>query len=241
MAPKELSLEEISEATGVERRTLRSWVAEGLLAPPSKAGRGATYPASNVDRALAVRALQDVHGMQLAEIRKRLMLADEAQIRAWAAEGRTPQLRLSSARDYLRSIDHGRTGRADPRDDHLRRLQDQRVAARHEPPEAPWPGAGKKASEWQRSLDKEELWQRKKASVARDLAGIEALVVVLEASVRVPPGRRARGSEWVRIPITPDMELMVRGELAPPDRATLERVADLIRAILTGGISNDDS
>ena len=238
MGSQELSLDEISDATGVERRTLRSWVAEGLLAPPSKAGRGATYPASNVDRALAVRALQDVHGLQLAEIRKRLMLADEAQIRAWAAEGRQPRFRLSSARDYLRGIDRGR---ADPKAEYLRRLRDESSAALHEPPEAPWPGAGKKAPEWQRPADKEERWQRKKASVARDLAGIEALVVVLEAAVRVPPGRRARGSEWIRIPITPDMELMVRGELAPPDRATLERVADLIRAILTGGISDDDT
>ena len=79
-----LTLEELSERTGVEARTLRSWVSDGLLSPPLKGGRGARYPASNVDRALAVRALKDLHGLSMSEIGRRFMMATEERIREWA-------------------------------------------------------------------------------------------------------------------------------------------------------------
>ncbi|MFD1807566.1 MerR family transcriptional regulator [Gemmobacter lanyuensis] len=41
MLEHDLTLEELSQRTAIEPRTLRSWVSEGLLAPPLKAGRGA--------------------------------------------------------------------------------------------------------------------------------------------------------------------------------------------------------
>ncbi len=71
-------------------------------------------------------------------------------------------------------------------------------------------------------------------------AGIDALLAVLEAAARVPSVKRVRGANRYHIPITPDLELSVRGEISPRDRAMLERVADLIRAILTGGLTHDD-
>ena len=49
----DISLDDLSDLTGVERRTLRSWVADGLLSAPLKVGRGALYPRANVDRAMA--------------------------------------------------------------------------------------------------------------------------------------------------------------------------------------------
>jgi DNA-binding transcriptional MerR regulator len=101
MLEPDLTLEDLSERTGVETRTLRSWVSEGLLAPPLKAGRGARYPASNADRALAVRALKDLHGLSLAEIGRRFMMASQEQIRDWALEAGTTSAPPGSARDYL--------------------------------------------------------------------------------------------------------------------------------------------
>lgn len=99
-----LTLEELSNRSGVEPRTLRSWVSEGLLSPPFRPGRGAKYPASNADRALAVRALKDIHGLSLAEIGRRFMAAGEEQISAWALEAGVTAVPPGSAREYLREV-----------------------------------------------------------------------------------------------------------------------------------------
>ncbi len=99
-----LTLEELSDRSGVEPRTLRSWISEGLLSPPFRPGRGAKYPASNADRALAVRALKDIHGLSLAEIGRRFMAAGEEQIGAWALEAGVTAVPPGSAREYLRKV-----------------------------------------------------------------------------------------------------------------------------------------
>ena len=51
---------------------------------------------------------------------------------------------------------------------------------------------------------------------------------------RAEPARKARAEEWLRIPITPDVELTVRAPLDAEQRVRLERCADLIRDILLG-------
>jgi Predicted transcriptional regulators len=104
MIENDITLEELSQRTGVEARTLRSWVSEGLLAPPFKPGRGARYPASNADRALAVRLLKDGHGLSLAEISHRFVMATEDQIRQWARETSMTSVKPGSARAYLSGL-----------------------------------------------------------------------------------------------------------------------------------------
>jgi hypothetical protein len=66
-------------------------------------------------------------------------------------------------------------------------------------------------------------------------SGFEALEHRLSDSGHTPPAaRKARAEEWLRIPITPDVELAIRGRLDPEQRTRLERCADLIRDILHG-------
>ena len=64
-------------------------------------------------------------------------------------------------------------------------------------------------------------------------AGFEALEHQLSID-RASPARKARAEEWLRLPITPDVELTVRGPLDAEARARLERCCDLIRNILLG-------
>jgi len=208
MSDDDLSLDDLSDLSGVERRTLRSWVAEGLLSPPVKMGRGAMYPRANLDRALAIKALRDIHGETRTAIRERLLSASDRDIRRLAEEA-GPLVAAampppSSARAYLA------------------RLQE----VQPEPRRPPVPPRASAASE---------------APAAPTTAGLEALLAVLEARTRVPTGIRARGAARYHIPITPDLELSVRGEISPQERAMLERIADLIRAILTGGLNHDDA
>lgn len=229
MAPKDLTLEELSERTGVEPRTLRSWVSEGLLAPPFKQGRGARYPASNADRALAVRSLKDVHGLSLAEIGRRFMLATEEEIRDWARDAGLTGAPPGSAREYLRKLQGG--GR-----DPARRMPD---AARREPPMASaspdHAPPGEPFAKWPQGRNPRLRAEDREA----DLASIERLILQLEKVLDAPAPRRARGTIWTRISVTPDLELSVRGDLEPRERVLFEQLADQFRAILTRRTSND--
>jgi hypothetical protein len=51
-----------------------------------------------------------------------------------------------------------------------------------------------------------------------------------------PSRRKAKGEVRLHIPITPDLELTVRGDHTPQEIARYEQIADLLRGILTGGL-----
>lgn len=204
-----LTLEEMSARTGVEPRTLRSWVAEGLLSPPLKSGRGAQYPDHNADRALAVRVLKDTHGFSLGEIRQRFMLASEDDIRSWASEAGGTLAKKSSVRQYLAKI--------------------RREATLSEPPIAGRlsPKADEDGFSFFCEGDGGQL-------SAVSPAAIERLIFLLGRLQKVPPARRTKGESWLRLTVTPDLEFNVRGDLTPTERALFEQLADQIRDILQG-------
>jgi len=55
-----LSLQELSEQTGVEQRTIRSYVERGLLPGPESLGRGARYPHEALDRLRVMQLLREI-------------------------------------------------------------------------------------------------------------------------------------------------------------------------------------
>ncbi len=62
-----MTLQELSKAVGITSRTIRFYIARGLLAGPSKAGRGADYGPEHVERLEHIRQLQ-AQGKTLIEI-----------------------------------------------------------------------------------------------------------------------------------------------------------------------------
>jgi DNA-binding transcriptional MerR regulator len=222
-----ITLEELSERTGVEARTLRSWVSEGLLAPPFKPGRGARYPASNADRALAIRALKDLHGLSFSEIGRRFMMATDDQIREWALDAGPATTAKGSARDYLKQI-KARSGLPQKRSADVHRVSSSMAA----PEQASFePRLLRSASE---ARGPSSAFDRQ-----ADLASIERLILELEKVLNAPAPRRSRGSIWTRISVTPDLELSIRGDLEPRERVLFEQLADQFRAILTGRAKHD--
>jgi len=197
MITTEPSLSDLAAASGIEARTIRSWVAQGLLPAPLNRGPAARYPADTLERVLAIRTMRDALGMPLAEIRKELLVASQEQIRSYASRAQglapvaRPQPSASSALDYIDAL---RTG-----------------------PQAPSRRA---------FLIDEPL-------IPQPLQGFDALEHRLGQG-RAPPARKARAEEWLRIPITPDVEFSVRAPLEAEQRVRLERCADLIRDILLG-------
>ncbi len=61
------TLAELSEESGVPARTIRFYIARGLLDGPVKAGRGAVYTAEHRARLETIKKLQ-AEGRMLAEI-----------------------------------------------------------------------------------------------------------------------------------------------------------------------------
>ena len=61
------TLAELSEESGIPARTLRFYIARGLLEGPAKAGRAAVYSAEHLERLQKIKELQ-AKGRMLAEI-----------------------------------------------------------------------------------------------------------------------------------------------------------------------------
>lgn len=228
MTDDDLTLEELSEQTGVEPRTLRSWVSEGLLAPPLKHGRGARYPAGNADRALAVRALKDIHGLSLSQIGRRFLMATDDQIRKWALDASSVVAPKESARGYLKRIRRKKS---------VDVLMEKSMDALPRRIYSKMPENSLSASDVAHYKDKLEVPDSGEREA--ELANIERLILQLKKVLKSPAPRRSRGAIWTRISVTRDLELSVRGDLEPSERVLFEQLADQFRAILTGRTKND--
>ena len=64
---KELSLSELAEESQVPGRTIRFYIAKGLLPGPSQAGRGASYGQVHLKQLQEIKRLQG-RGLTLTEI-----------------------------------------------------------------------------------------------------------------------------------------------------------------------------
>jgi hypothetical protein len=77
---------------------------------------------------------------------------------------------------------------------------------------------------------------RAAAAPERGRTPLEELLDVLGAALpRASVARAVRSETWHRVPITPDVELAVRGELDPDTLALLHRVGDHLRHLLLKG------
>ena len=73
----ELSLSELAERSGIPPRTIRFYIARGLLAGPLKAGRGASYGQEHLDRLAGIQEWQS-KGLTLTEVGRRLAGAERS-------------------------------------------------------------------------------------------------------------------------------------------------------------------
>jgi DNA-binding transcriptional MerR regulator len=78
---KHYRLNELTDVTGVTSRTIRFYIAEGLLPPPQGAGPASVYTSAHRDRLRLIGILKDQY-LPLREIRRRLATMTDAQVRA---------------------------------------------------------------------------------------------------------------------------------------------------------------
>ena len=101
MSESMYTLADLCDLAGVTPRTVRYYVAEGLLRSPGTTGPGARYDEGHLARLRLVRRLQREH-LPLAEIRRRLAaLGDDEAV---ALAGGPPGPPAESALDYVRAV-----------------------------------------------------------------------------------------------------------------------------------------
>ena len=95
-------LTELADVAGVTPRTVRYYLAQGLLPAVGQSGPGSKYDTGHLARLRLIRRLQAEH-LPLAEIRRRLDGLADDEIRSLAGNAE-PAPPTESALDYLRSV-----------------------------------------------------------------------------------------------------------------------------------------
>ena len=124
--PTDYTLSDLVKLTGVSPRTVRYYIAQGLLPAPTQSGPAARYSDAHLGRLRLIRKLQAGH-LPLAEIRRQLDALPEEEMVA-AANGVPPAAQVAdSALDYIGTL--------------LRRAPDGQLPSIPTPPPAPAPSA----------------------------------------------------------------------------------------------------
>jgi DNA-binding transcriptional MerR regulator len=207
-----LSLQGLSNETGVEPRTIRSYVEKGVIPGPESLGRGATYPRETLDRLKVLQLLRDANrSLTLDQIRVLLQGIGPSQMRAIASG----DLRIGAV------IDTDAIGASQPpKTAALQYLQHLRHSS------------GSKFMKARQVSPHSAPHEDDQLPVLESAARALAALVGLPAS-----SRTARGENWYRISLTPDIELSVRGEFGTEQLAQLHRIGDSLRTLLTKGTS----
>lgn len=95
------TLTELADLAGVTPRTVRFYLAQGLLPTVGVSGPGAKYDDTHLARLRLIRRLQRDH-QPLAEIRRQLESLDDAAILALSSE--EPEPPRDSALEYIRRV-----------------------------------------------------------------------------------------------------------------------------------------
>jgi DNA-binding transcriptional MerR regulator len=123
---KRLTLSELTAAADVSVRTVRYYIAEGLLPPPEGSGPGSAYTQGHLDRLRLIQRLKEAY-LPLKEIRRRLSGLNDEEVRSLLAidENRTALVAsppsgtpydesLAGARDYLALLESREQYRTEP-------------------------------------------------------------------------------------------------------------------------------
>ncbi len=211
------SISDLARLSGVTPRTVRYYVAQGLLPAPEQAGPSTRYGEGHLARLRLIRRLQREH-LPLAEIRARLAPLGDDEVEQLVAADRepaaapTPDRALAFVQDLM-----AQSG-----------VLPRVAMARDVPPASavPPPGAGPRASAVYEPRIPESY------PAPPTLPASVPLTVPAPSFTPVPPKPaepRSPGgdrSTWERHALTTDVELHVR---RPLDRRSNKRVEQLIR------------
>ena len=205
----EYSLTDLADLVGVTPRTVRYYIAQGLLPSPDKVGPAARYTEGHLDRLRLIRRLQREH-LPLAEIRTRLEPLDDDEVRELL--GTEPvAVAGEPAIDYIRSLlaKSAGTTRGEPAG----------------PPQPAGPGPVPSAA---------HMVLRRVAFLEADRAAEPDATPPTPPPKPPPQPVGADRSQWDRVALTPDIELHVRRPLSRLQNKQVDRLIAIARELLEG-------
>jgi DNA-binding transcriptional MerR regulator len=206
---RQYSLERLSELTEVQQRTIRAYIAQGLLPSPVGKGRGAYYTEVHRKRLKVIKKLRDRYGLPLDQIRQHLMTVGENEDVQIVPSALASPLVISRAAKALPNRDSNAS------DDESADMEHEAIYAGESPaPSASTPGP----ASWGDSR-------------------LEQLVNALQQLVGLRTrGRSVRSEACSLVEITPDISLIIKGNYAPQEVALFEQIAQSLREALTRGL-----
>jgi DNA-binding transcriptional MerR regulator len=226
------SLTDLAAHTGVTPRTVRYYIAQGLLPAPADQGRSARYTDGHAARIRLIKRLQREH-LPLAEIRNRLQVLDDAQVRralqedpATLPDQGTAAVRGASALEYIRRVLDEGSARGPGRP--VRALHSFMPPPAAAPPPKPGiaPGSALRGTFERATPDEFPVRDHPDPD---DLARRPAMPLSFPAPGVGPADR----STWERIGLTPDIELHVRRPLDRQSNRMLDRLIAYARELLS--------
>jgi DNA-binding transcriptional MerR regulator len=203
------AIADLAHLTGVSVRTIRYYLAQGLLPASGESGPGAHYGQGHLDRLQLTKRLQEQH-QPLSEIRVRLGAMSDDEVAALASEDAEPVTPSTSALEYVRSV----LG-AGARNEH-RPLRLLTVAA---PLASVAPGP---------------RLMVEAAPVEPAAGGAAASAPTTEPTNEESALER---SQWERLALGPNVELHIRRPLSRLEQRRVERLITIARQVLKEGQS----
>ncbi|MGH9547831.1 MAG: helix-turn-helix domain-containing protein [Terriglobales bacterium] len=233
------SLDDLANETGFDRRVIRSFIEQGLMRGPDSMGRYARYSQSHLERLLAIKAMRNIQGLPLHEVRRQMLSLSHQDIRALALDainssGKIPAAGAGSAAASGPQVEENTESALD----YILSLENQEQSSPAPPPaktpvkpQIQPPGLARQLMQAYQNLQQRPPAKQAKASPIDHLL---LALIGIKGMNRVR--KHAHSERWNHISITPDIELTVRGDLSEEELSKLERVADCIREILLGGL-----
>ena len=227
---QEYTIESLSKLVGLQRRTIRNYITQGLLRGPDTLGRNARYTDYHLKRLKLIKQMKLVLNLSLSEIRRLLNTV-----------GANEDLTFGDIKLAAGSMPHDET-----------ETESSEMSEAMAPMSAPLPASSLEAEPEQDELSALDFIRQRKALTegtpalrqrGRHRSGrpapvagpIEDLLQQLrDLLAHAAVTRKTRGEEWVRLQITPDIEIHVRGHLSSEQLAGFEELSDMMRHILLG-------
>ncbi|HIG52844.1 MAG TPA: MerR family transcriptional regulator [Candidatus Handelsmanbacteria bacterium] len=227
---QEYTIESLAKLVGLQRRTIRNYITQGLLRGPDSLGRNARYTDYHLKRLKLIKQMKLVLNLSLSEIRRLLntvganedLTFGDIKLAAGSMphdETETESSEMSEAMAPMSAPLPASSPEAEPEEDELSALDfiRQRKALTEGTPALRQRGRHRSGRPAPVAGPIEDLLQQ-----LRDLLAHAAVT------------RKTRGEEWVRLQITPDIEIHVRGHLSSEQLAGFEELSDMMRHILLG-------
>lgn len=222
------TIADLARLTGLNVRTIRYWIAQGLIPASGESGPGAHYGQGHLDRLRLIKRLQADY-LPNAEIRRRLAPLSDEEVAQLVAEGEAATPRpVTSALDYVRGLLGGPANQPDE-PSLARQVTPAAPAAlptsARRPPDGPPPRLA-------------FAMATRSAALADDssIEGAGDALAMPRMRDAGPPQQPTESpmperSQWERLSLGPNVELHIRRPLSRPEQRRVERLITIARQV----------